>query len=277
MKIGLALVLIGEIGMNVFDFHTHIYPEKIAHKATQSVCDFYKLNSSLTGTAEELIDDGKKAGISKFLILPVAIRADQVRGINEFVAGEVKNHEEFYGFGTVHAQMNDICQEVEKIKELGLLGVKMHPDTQKFNIDDERLFPMYDLIQGQLPVMLHAGDPRYSYSHPARIRKIIKMFPKLTVIAAHFGGWSVFDEAYENLKDTDCYMDVSSSLMFMSHSRAERYISKYGADRMLFGSDYPLWSPAAELDAFMKLNLTGSDQERILYENAINIIESIKV
>ncbi len=263
--------------MQVFDFHTHIYPEKIAHKATQSVCDFYQLNSSLNGTAQELIEDGKKVGISKFLILPVAIRADQVRAINEFVACEVEKHGEFYGFGTVHADTDNICQEIEEIKKLGLRGVKMHPDTQKFNIDDERLFQMYDLIQGELPVMLHAGDPRYSYSHPARIRRILKMFPKLTVIAAHFGGWSVFDEAYENLKDTDCYMDVSSSLMFMSHSRAERYISQYGAERMLFGSDYPLWSPAAELQAFMKLNLKAEEQEKILYKNAMNIIENTKV
>ena len=167
--------------------------------------------------------------------------------------------------------------EIENIKKLGLHGVKMHPDTQKFNIDDERLFQMYDLIQGRLPIMLHAGDPRYSYSHPSRIRRILKMFPKLTVIAAHFGGWSLFDEAYENLKDTDCYMDVSSSLMFMSHSRAEKYISSYGADRMLFGSDYPLWSPAKELDAFLKLNLKDEEKEKILYNNAMNIIDNVKL
>ena len=179
--------------MKIFDFHTHIYPERIAAKASMSVRDFYNMQSNLIGTSEELLEIGKSAGADKFLILPVAIRPDQVKNINKFVAGEVAEHEEYYGFGTVHAGMDDICAEVENIKDIGLRGIKMHPDTQGFSIDDERLFEMYDMIQGDIPVMFHSGDPRYDYSHPRKIRRILDMFPKLTVVAAHFGGWSLFD------------------------------------------------------------------------------------
>lgn len=258
--------------MKIFDFHTHIYPDKIAAKATQSVSDFYEIETPIIGTVDTLFEEGKKAGIEKYLVLPVAIRADQVVGINNFIHGQVQEHEEFYGFGTVHADMPDICQEVERIREMGLLGIKMHPDTQMFNIDDERLFPMYDLIQGKIPVMLHTGDPRYDYSHPRRLRRVLEMFPKLTAIAAHFGGWSVFEEAYECLHDKECYMDVSSSIMFLGKEKSREYICKYGAERMLFGSDFPLWKPSEEVRAFMELDLTSAQQEMILYDNAMRLV-----
>jgi len=258
--------------MKVFDFHTHIYPDRIADKATKSVGDFYELQTNLTGTVDTLLELGKRAGISKYLILPVAIRPDQVSGINKFIREQVDTHEEFYGFGTIHAGMENPCEEIENIECLGLRGVKMHPDTQGFNIDDERLFEVYDMIQGKLPVMLHTGDPRYDYSHPRRLKRILEMFPKLTVIGAHFGGWSVFDEALECLKDKNCFFDVSSSMMFQSRERTMFYISQYGADRLLFGSDFPLWSPETELNSFMELKLSAEEQEKILYKNAMNLL-----
>jgi predicted TIM-barrel fold metal-dependent hydrolase len=117
---------------------------------------------------------------------------------------EAIKNDRFFGFGTVHADMENICQEVEYITQNGLLGIKMHPDSQGFAVDDERLFPVYDMISGKIPVLFHAGDKRYDYSHPARVRRVIDMFPKLQVIAAHFGGWSMFDLAHSYLKDTDC-------------------------------------------------------------------------
>lgn len=262
--------------MKVFDFHTHIYPDKIAEKATQSVRDFYDLKSDLVGTSDALLKEGEEAGISKFLILPVAIRPDQVKNINKFIFQEVNAHEEYYGFGTVHAEMENPCEEVLNIKSMGLKGIKMHPDTQRFPIDDPRLFPMYDMLQGDIPVMLHCGDPRYDYSHPRRVKHILELFPKLTVIAAHFGGWSVFDEALECLKDKECYLDVSSSMMFQSREKTKYYISQYGAERMLFGSDFPLWSPKKELESFLELGLPAEEQEKILYHNAMRLLKEEK-
>ncbi len=268
----LPFTMTGDILMKVFDFHTHIYPERIAEKAAVSVREFYNMPSDLIGTSKELLEVGKRAGIEKFLILPVAIRPDQVKNINLFVSSEVAAHEEYYGFGTVHAGMEGICDEVDNIKALGLRGIKMHPDTQGFSIDDERLFPMYDMIQGDIPVIFHSGDPRYDYSHPRKIKRILEMFPRLTVIAAHFGGWSLFEEALENLKDTDCYVDVSSSMMFQSREETMYYISQYGVDRVLFGSDYPLGNPERELQSFLQLKLSDSEREKILYRNATELL-----
>ena len=187
-------------------------------------------------------------GVDKFVILPVAIKPEHVQSINNFAISEEKAHSEFYAFGTLHAAMNNPMLEIERISA-DVKGIKFHPDTQLFNADDDRLLPVFDAIQGRLPVLFHCGDTRFDYSHPKRIKRIIEMFPKLTVIAAHLGGWSMYETGYELLKNEDCYFDLSSSLMFLEKERAVRIIRSYGSDRVLFGTDFPLWSPAASFSA----------------------------
>lgn len=256
--------------MKLIDIHTHIYPDEIALKATNSVREFYQIgmDGKMDGTVSMLLQQGEKAGISQYVVLPVAIRPDRVQGINDFLLEQTKLHDNFIGFGTVHAKMDGIAEEAERIMAMGLRGIKMHPDSQRFAIDDPRLFPMYETIAGKIPVMLHMGDRRYDYSHPVKLRKILDNFPKLQAIAAHFGGYSMYDVAYDLLKDTDCIMDISSSLMFMPEGVAEKYINAYGAERMAFGSDYPLWDPVEELQKFLQLKLTPEQQEQIAWKTA---------
>lgn len=256
--------------MRIIDIHTHIYPDEIALKATNSVREFYQLgmDGKMDGTVSMLLEQGKKAGISQFVVLPVAIRPDRVQGINNFIFAQTKLHDDFIGFGTVHAKMEGIAQEAERIMAMGLRGIKIHPDSQKFAIDDLRLFPMYEAIQGKIPVMLHMGDLRYNYSHPVKLRKILDNFPRLHAVAAHFGGYGMYEEAYDLLKDTNCIMDISSSLMFMEEGVAEKYINAYGAERMAYGSDYPLWDPVEEVRKFLQLKLTPEQQEQIAWKTA---------
>ena len=256
--------------MRIIDIHTHIYPDAIAQKATDSVAQFYGIaGAGMGGTARQLLERGKTAGIEKFVVLPVAIRPDRVSGINDFICQQTALHPEFFGFGTLHAEMENLCDEAERIEKLGLHGIKMHPDSQHFAIDDDRLLPMYDAIQGRLPVMLHMGDQRYNYSHPIKLHKILQMFPRLEVIAAHFGGYSMYQQAYELLKHSDqCIFDISSSIMFMPDGDAEKYIRAYGCERMAYGTDYPLWDPIGEVTTFLKLRLTDAEKEQIAHKTA---------
>lgn len=261
--------------MDIIDFHTHVYPQKIAKKATENTCNFYQLNSDRIGTTQELLSEGHKAGISRFVLLPVAVKPEQTHHINQFIIEETKAHPDFYGFGTVHAAMNDILEEVEFIKNSGLKGVKLHPDIQQMNIDDPILFPVYDYLQDKLPVLIHCGDPRYDYSHPRRLRRILDAFPCLQVVAAHLGGWSLFDTAVTYLKDTNCFFDLSSCFSFLTGGQMVKYISGYGAERVLFGTDFPLWSPKKEVEAFLKLDISFTDREKILSHNAMAILNEV--
>ena len=259
--------------MQIIDIHTHIYPPKIALKATDSVRDFYQIRGSdnMDGTVELLRQRGALAGISRYTVLPVSNAPDRVRSINSFILEQTKIYEDFIGFGTVHAAMTGLEQEVEWILQQGLKGIKMHPDSQRFPIDDPRLYPMYDAVQGRIPVMLHMGDPRYNYSHPVRLRHVMDTFPQLQVIAAHFGGYQMFDIAKEQLYDTDCIFDVSSAMMFMEPGEAERYIHFYGAERMAYGTDYPLWDPVEEVNRFLSLKLTADQFDQIAHKTAENL------
>ena len=258
--------------MKFFDMHTHVYPDAIATRAARNIRDYYHLGENMDGTISTLLERGSAAGVCRYLILPVAVKPEHVRSINQFTWQQVQTYDSFVGFGTVHAGMENLCEEVEYIMENGLRGLKMHPDSQVFAIDDPRLFPVYDMIGDKLPILFHMGDHRFDYSHPARLRKVLDLFPKLRVIAAHFGGYSMYDTAAELLYDKDCFFDVSSSLMFMEEGVAEKYINHYGADRLVYGSDFPMWDPVREMERFMRLKLTDSQREQIAHITAEGIL-----
>ena len=256
--------------MEFIDFHTHIYPDAIAAKAANSVRAFYEGegNPTVHGTAKMLLERGSMAGTSRFVILPVALRPENTRHINDFILQKVAEEPRFFGFGTIHAGMKNIIDEVDYIREKGLRGIKMHPDSQVFAIDDPRLFPAYELAEGKLPVILHMGDQRFDYSHPQRLRRVLDAFPRLQVIAAHFGGYSMYETACQILSDKECFFDVSSSLMFMQEGEAEKYINHYGAERFVYGDDFPMWHPVKEMARFRKLKLTDRQFEQIGHETA---------
>ena len=260
--------------MKIIDFHTHVYPDRIADKATRATCDFYGLDTDQTGTVETLLSKGRAAGIGRFVLLPVAVHPSGVRHVNEFIVDQVRAHDEFYGFGTVHPHMENLTDEIDYIRSSGLLGVKLHPDMQEINTDDERLFPVYErLEQLGMPVFVHCGDEHKEFSHPRRLRQVIDRFPRLTVIAAHLGGWSKWDEAVAYLRDTNCYLDISSCMMFLSPEKVAEYVRAFGVERVLFGTDFPIWDAVTEVKNLQALPLTDDEKEQIFYRNAERILE----
>ncbi len=260
--------------MKIIDFHTHVYPDSIAERGSKSISDFYGIPHSCIGSVNVLAERSGAAGISRSLLLPVALKAENVRHINDFTAQAAKSRAEFCGFGTIHADMHDMLGEAERICGLGLKGIKLHPDIQGFPVDDKRLYPLYDAVAGHMPVLVHCGDPRYDHSRPERLRRVLDDFPKLQVVGAHLGGWSMFEKAFEYLHDTDCCFDISSCIMFLGMKETARYIDRYGADRILFGTDFPLWDPVTEVERFMSLKLSSGETEKIAYKNAERFLGS---
>lgn len=261
--------------MKIIDFHNHIYPDKIARKATDAVGAFYDFHvMELTGTVEEMLSSHKAAGVDTCVALAVATNAHQVKTVNDFVAKVAfENKGSVYAFGSLHQDYDNNIEEIDRCISMGLKGIKLHPDTQMFNVDDERLLEAYDYMQGKLPLLLHAGDFRYDYSHPTRIKRICRMFPKLQVIAAHFGGWSVWEDAVENLLHMEnCMVDTSSTSGFTTPEKFSELIHTFGEDRLLFGTDFPMWDTKLELDRFMSVKLTDAQREKILYTNAAKIL-----
>lgn len=262
--------------MKIIDFHNHIYPEKIAEKATDAVGAFYDGHfMEHIGTAEEMLASHRAAGVDICVAHAVATNAHQVEAVNDFVAGVSKEYSgEVYAFGSLHQDFENKIAEIDRCICMGLKGIKLHPDTQMFEADDERLFEAYDYMQGKVPLLIHCGDFRFDYSHPRRIKRICEMFPRLLVIGAHFGGWSVWDDAVENLLGIDnCMVDTSSTSGFTSMENFERLIRTFGEDRVIFGTDFPMWDTKLELERFMSVGLTDTQREKILYKNAADILK----
>lgn len=257
----------------IIDAHCHIYPDKIAQKASDYTGEFYNLPSSLDGTISSLLEHGEKAGINHFIVQSVATTPYQVSRINKFIADSVaQSNGKFTGLGTLHPDSENIEADINEIISLGLKGVKLHPDIQNFKADDYRMLKIYELCEGRLPILMHTGDSRYDNSNPNRIKPILDIYKNLTVIGAHFGGWSIWEEATKSLCEYEnFYVDTSSSLYKLTAEKAKELILVYGTKRILFGTDYPLWKPETEIERFMQLNLTESEREDILYNNTAKL------
>lgn len=252
----------------IIDAHAHIFPEKIAENATVSIGHFYDLPMRNCGISEKLIESGSKIGVTQYLVCSTATKPQQVASINNFIAEECAKHSCFFGLGTVHPESEDIEADINQIKELGLRGVKVHPDFQMFNADSSAAYKIYEMIEGELPVLIHCGDIRYEYSRPHRIARIARDFPRLKIIAAHLGGYQRWDEASECLAGLEnVRFDVCSSLSFMSRERAAELIGIYGAENCFFGTDFPMWTHADELESLLSLGLTERENRMILAEN----------
>lgn len=257
----------------IIDSHCHVYPDKIAAKAVEGIGKFYDLSMYYDGKYSTLVEHGSKIGCKHYVIFSVATTPHQVHSINNFIADTVKASEGLMtGLGALHPDSENVEEDIEEIISLGLKGVKMHPDFQKFHIDDEKCYKIYELCRGRLPVLLHTGDSRYDYSNPKRMKKVLEDFPDLTVIGAHFGGWSCWKEAAEMLGSyKNFYVDCSSSFDWLSAEESRDIVRRYGADRVLFATDFPMWSHETELERFANMNLTDEENKQILYKNAIKL------
>lgn len=262
--------------MKIFDMHTHAYPDTIARKAVASLGEFYNFTLTAEGTVGELISMEKQGGSCGFLVFSVATSPDQVQKINNFLLSVKEKHSapdmRIECFAAMHQDCADKQKEIERIISLGFKGIKLHPDIQKIDIDSPFLYSLYEYIEGKLPIYLHAGDSRYEYSAPEKIVKIKKRFKNLTVIAAHLGGYQKWDRFTANYLDSDVLLDTSSTLWASNAKTARDIIRFHGAERVLFGTDYPIGTVAREYELLSRLDLTDSEYELILYQNAAKLL-----
>ena len=258
----------------VIDAHCHIYPEKIAEVAVAGTGNFYNMTALGDGTVKSLVSIGDSVGIDRFVVQSVATTPHQVKSINEFIASQVEQYGgRLIGLGTLHPDSDDLKGDVNHILQLGLHGVKLHPDIQRFKIDDYRCLKIYELCEEyNLPILMHTGDYRYDFSNFNRLVPILDIYKNLTIIGAHLGGWSVWEDACDHLAGKpNLYVDSSSSLYELSPETAVNIIRRYGSDRVLFGSDYPVFSPDIELERFLALPLTDDEKRSILSENVCRV------
>ncbi|MBQ8827321.1 MAG: amidohydrolase [Oscillospiraceae bacterium] len=263
------------------DFHTHAFTDSIAEKAVDKlekiVIDAgYKERAETRGTVSQLIEKMDEWGVDRAVILPIATKPSQQTSINNWAA-QVMN-DRLYCFGTVHPDAEDALEELERIKSLGLKGVKFHPDYQDFFANEEKMFPIYrKCAEFKLPVIFHAGfdvlSPDCIHCTPQMSAEIIEKIPELTVILAHLGGNELWDDVEKYLAGKNVYLDTAFIDGHISDEQLLRIIRNHGADKILLASDCP-WHPAsAEIEMIGRLPLSDEEKELICCKNALRLLQ----
>ena len=261
--------------MRVFDIHVHIYPDRIAEKASESIGAFYDgIRMHGNGTLTDCLRQMDEGGVERFAAHSVALTPHNVASINRFILeAQQKAPERIVPFAAIHPDMEDMQATVDGIVAQGFRGVKIHPDMQKFCVDDPQVAPMMAALSGRLPLLIHCGDYRYDYDGPQRILNLHERFPRLQIICAHLGGWGEWDSAAELLPGHGLIVDTSSTLYRWPAGKATEAVRRFGVENVLFGTDYPMWSPREELQRFMQLDLTDREREDILWNNAARLFQ----
>ena len=259
----------------IFDIHTHAFPEKIAKKAMDSL-SFRSggLEPFTDGTLEGLRRFMKGEGVDAFAVQNIATTPAQMKKVNDFAAS--MKGDGVFPFGSVHPDAPDALEELERIKELGLFGVKLHPDYQGFFVDEERMRPIYKkAAELSLVILFHAGMdygfPAPYHCMPASLERALS-YIDTPVIAAHWGGLSCGEEVLERLCGLEIYFDTSFGYGTKPRDEALRIIEKHGTDKLLFGSDCPWHSPKMELRLLSTLGLCDEELSDITYNNAKKLL-----
>ena len=257
--------------MRVIDFHVHAVPDQLAPKAIAQLCDTFNVKLHYDGTIGGLRERMAATGVSASVVVPVATKPEQVRSINDWAA--CANSEDVICFGAVHPDYERIEKEIDRIITLGLKGIKIQPDWQGCAVDDPKMMRTFGAAEGRLVVIVHAGQEIEPFpkvlSTPAAIRKVHDTFPYLTLIAAHMGGFRMWDEVREHLLGTEVYFDVSyCPPEDLADDDFRDMILTHGVDRILFATDGPFGDAEKDLARLRGLGLPEDALAAILYHNA---------
>lgn len=257
----------------VIDVHCHAWPDQIAEKALSGRSP--QLPRFGDGTIHGLREALAGAGVDNGVVLGIADDARHVDGVNRFVAR--KKAEGFFGFGTVHADLS-VEDNLASLRSNGVRGVKLHSLFQGFAYDDPRMMELYEAIGSEIAIIAHVGDggdaAANSRGTPQMVAKIAKTFPDLRLVLCHFGGYHRLDDAEQELVGLDVHLETSwpPTLAALAPELVKRIVSKHGADRIVFGSDWPMADPKAEIEAIRRIGLSDDDTENILGGNFLRLL-----
>lgn len=215
------------------------------------------------------------SGVAYSVLQPVATKPAQVTSINDWAASQTDPH--IISFGGIHPDYEDVTGEIERINLLGLPGIKIQGNWQGVYIDDPKMYPIYEAAQGQLIVMFHSGAELAPFdtmrATPQRLAKVHSDFPNLTMIAAHMGGYLMWDEVEEHLVGRQVYFDTSACFAKdLGDEQFLRMIRNHGAERVLFATDLPFGDPNADIPRLQTMGLTDDELALIFRDNARRLL-----
>lgn len=266
----------------IIDFHTHIFPERIAQKTIDYLSEKGGIPPYSDGTVSGLLGRMEEAGVDVSVALPVVTNPAQFDSINRF-AKEVnrtfaEQKRRIISFAGIHPMCDDIEGKMAWIAENGFLGIKIHPDYQETFIDDKNYVRILKAAKKHdLIVVTHAGvDGGYRDREvcctPERVKHVIDEVGHSKFVLAHLGANEQFDQVYDLLCGTDVYFDTAYILRFIDEATFQRILRKHGEDRILFATDSPWSSMKSDVELVRSFSLEEITRQKIFCDNARKLL-----
>ncbi len=264
----------------IIDFHTHAFPDTLAPRAMEKLAAACGLTPQHDGSTCSLLKLMDVCGAERSVVLSIATNAHQEPSVNRFAVG-LLSEKRLIPFGSVFPGSETWEEQLRFLSESGIKGIKLHPEYQNFDLDSDKALPIYALC-GELGLIVsfHSGhDAAFDTpirTGPRRINRVCAMFPQTTFIAAHFGGYDLWEETADELNfHENLYLDTS---MTRTAAKAQpttlrRLVGKHGVEHILFGSDAPWENPRDSLEGLRSLELSEASMRKILCENAIRLLK----
>lgn len=266
----------------IVDFHTHIFPDRIAESTIESLEKASGIKAFTNGTKDGLRESMKEAGIDLSVILPVVTKPGQFESVNRYAA-QITGRDGFISFGGIHPDTEDYKGELQEVAGLGLKGIKLHPDYQKTYINDEKYVRIIKYaIELGLLVSIHSGIdvglPSLVHCTPKRAADMLLKTgagdrEDRRIILAHTGGCGQWDEVEQYLVGKKVWFDLSFSLRNIKENQLKRILKNHGTRNILFGTDSPWSGQKEDLKYFRDLLLSKEEEDDILGENSMRLLE----
>jgi len=265
--------------MVIIDAHTHIFPDTSAASILELTSKKFKVTVYGKGTAEDLISKMDENGINYAVIHMVALNPRAVKKINTWLI--TLKEPRFIKFGTLHPSFKGFKEELQRLKENGIRGIKLQPEVQGFTVDNADLtYPLYEALAiNGMTVMFHVGGNPTTHpqqrSQPGMILNVAKDFPELKIIAAHLGGLNMWTQVAELLAGREnVYMETSMTYEKITPKWAEKIIRKHGHHKIFFGTDYPFAPIKQCLESARSVPfLNEREKEEVLGLNAMQFFK----
>jgi len=276
----------------IIDFHTHIFSPRIK-KSREKYADadpcfaiLYAQKNAKLATAEELIASMDETGIDISVITNIGWTTHEMCvETNDYILESIARYpDRLVGLATVQPQSGEAAiAEVERCAKGGIKGIgEIRPDTQLFDLTDETIMsPFIEVIrQHSLILLIHASEP-VGHVYPGKggitpdvLYPFITRFPDLTLVCAHWGGGLPFYALMPEVKKAleNVYFDTAASPFLYRPEIYNHVIQLIGAEKILFGSDYPLLAPGRLINEIRSLDLPEETVSLILSGNAQRLL-----
>ncbi len=266
----------------IIDFHTHIFPDKIAQKTIGYLAEKAQIPPFSDGSVDGLLSAMERAGTDISVTLPVLTSPSQFDSVNRF-AREINQaffdkDRKLISFAGIHPKCEDIEGKMAWISKNGFLGVKLHPDYQETFINDDGYVRILQAAKEQdLIVVTHSGVDGGYRGLPVRCtpelaKQVIDKVHHKKFVLAHYGANEMFDEVLELLCGEDVYFDTAYILRFVGEEAFKKILEKHGEDKILFASDSPWSDIKGDVEILKSFSLNKQTEEKLFYGNAKKLL-----